>query len=118
MSIRKRIGFRRHIATFLRHNGSVDQYGQPTYSEDGSWDVLVSGWPCELTTTIGGEVLRGRMVNEKSTHVLFGEFYGTGDITVEDRCVIAGVKYGITCVLDVDGVNMEARIELKKENNQ
>lgn len=118
MSIRKRIGFRRHIATFHRHDGSVDAYGQPTYNDDSTWSVLTQGWPCELTTTVGGEVLRGRMVNEMTTNVAFGEFYGTGDITVEDRCVIAGVKYGITCVADPDGINMEVRIELRRQNKQ
>ena len=117
MSIRKRIGFRRHLATFYRHNGSVDAYGQPTYSDDSQWTVLSQGWPCELTTTVGGEVLRSRMVTEKTTHVAFGEFYGTDDITVEDRCVIGGVKYGITNISDPDGINMEVRVELRSENN-
>ncbi len=117
MSIRKRIGFRRHTATFYRHNGSVDLYGQPTYSDDTQWAILSQGWPCELTTTVGGEVLRGRMVNEKTTHVAFGEFFGIGEVTVKDRCVISGVKYGITCVSDPDGIQMEVRVELRGENN-
>jgi len=118
VSIRKRIGFRRHNATFYRHNGTVDDYGQKTYSDDNQWDVLSQGWPCELVTTVGGEVLRGRMVNEKTTHVAFGEFFGVGSVGVKDRCVINGIKYGITCVSDPDGISMEVRVELLSENNQ
>ena len=117
MSIRKRIGFRRHSATFYRHDGSVDSYGQPTYADDSSWTAVSSGWPCELVTTVGGEVLRGRMVTEKTTHVAFGEFFGIGSITVKDRCIIDGVKYGITNTSDPDGISMEIRVELRGENN-
>ena len=115
--MRKRIGFRRHVAAFHQHNGSLDAYGQPTYSDETQWTVLTQGWPCELTTTVGGEVLRGRMVNEKTTHVAFGEFFGIGDVTVKDRCTINGVKYGITCISDPDGISMEVRVELRGENN-
>jgi len=57
------------------------------------------------------------MVNEKTTHVAFGEFFGIGEVTVKDRCVISGVKYGITCVSDPDGIQMEVRVELRGENN-
>ena len=117
MTIRKRIGMRRHSATFYAHNGSVDGYGQPTYDNDSDWAVVTSGWPCELITTVGNEVIRGRMTNTKTTHVAYGEFFGAKDVTVKHRCVIDGVKYGITTVLDADGLQMERRIELRGEND-
>ena len=117
MSIRKRIGMRRHKATFTAHNGSVDSYGQPTYDDPSQWTEVVSGWPCELITTVGGEVIRGRMTNAKTTHVAYGEFFGAKDVTPKHRCVIDGVSYGVTCVIDADGLQMERRIELRGEND-
>lgn len=115
--VRKRIGMRRWNAKFLRHNGTVDEYGQLTYSVASDWDIVLHSWPCELITTVGGEVLRGRMTNEKSTHVAYGEFFGAGSVTTKYRCVIDGVSYGITCVIDQDGLQMERRIELRGEND-
>ena len=117
MPFRKRVGQRRHFATFYTHDGTVDSYGSPTYSVADDWDVSVTGWPCELITTVGGEVVRGRMVNEKTTHVAFGEFYGVSGVTVKDRCIIGGIKYGISAVIDPDGLQREIRIELKGEND-
>lgn len=117
MSIRRRIGYRRWTANFTRHNGSVDEYGQPTYSNPSDWATVSVGWPCELTTTIGAEVVRGRMVNEKTTHVAFGEFSGLGDVGVKDRCTISGVDYGIVNISDPDGVSQEVRVELRGEND-
>lgn len=116
MSIRKRVGYRRWTATFTRHNGEKDSYGQPTYGTPNDWYIVSFKWPCELTTTIGGEVLRGRQVNEKTTHVAFGEFAGLGEVIVEDRCTIAGVHYGIVNISDPDGISQEVRIELRGEN--
>lgn len=117
MSIRKRIGMRRWKATFYDHNGNVDAYGQPTYQDDNDWAVSQSGWPCELITTVGGEVIRGRMTNAKTTHVAYGEFFGCQNATTKSRVVIDGVKYGIECIIDADGLQMERRIELRGENN-
>lgn len=114
---RKRIGMRRWTATFYRHDGTIDSYGQPTYHVDADWDVLSLSWPCELITTVGSEVIRGRMVNEKTTHVAFGEFYGADGVTVQDRCVINGVNYGIIAVIDADGMQTEKRLELRGEND-
>lgn len=115
MSIRKRVGMRRWIANFYEHNGNVDSYGQPTYKTGSDWEASVLNWPCELITTVGGEVIRGRMTNSKTTHVAYGEFAGAKDVTTKARCVIDGVNYGVTCVIDADGLQMERRIELRGE---
>ena len=117
MSIRKRIGMRRYKATFTIHNGNVDDYGQYTYDNPSDWTVVAADWPCELITTVGAEVLRGRMTNAKTTHVAYGDFYAVKDINAKHRCEIDGVKYGITCVMDTDGLQMERRIELRGEND-
>jgi hypothetical protein len=117
MSIRKRIGMRRYRATFWKHDGTMDDYGQPTYQNDANWDQVGGYWPCELITTVGGEIVRGRMTHEKSTHVLYGEFSGVKDtVDANHRCIIDGKKYGISCILDADGLRMEKRIELRGEN--
>ena len=117
MAYRKRIGHRRWTAQVTRHDGTVDDYGQPTYSVDDDWDVVIAAWPCELVTTVGGEVLRGRMVNTKTTHVAFGEFFGVSGVTTKDRITINGVKYGVVAVIDADGLQTECRIELRGEND-
>ena len=113
---RKRIGMRRWNAVFWRHDGTLDDYGQPTYDIDNDWAVTGGTWPLELVSTVGGEVLRGRQVNEKTTHVAFGEFFGTSGIVVTDRCVINGNRYGITNMSDSDGLQTERRVELRGEN--
>ena len=62
MSIRKRIGMRRYAATFWKHNGTTDSYGQKSYQNESDWDQVGSSyWPCEFITTVGNEVVRGRM---------------------------------------------------------
>lgn len=113
--MRKRIGFRRHRATFQRYDGSRDSYGQLDTKNDANWDNHAINWPCEYVSTVGGEILRGIMVTEKSTHVLYGNFAFVEDITTEDRVLVNGVKHGINAVLDPDGTRMEMRIELRKE---
>ena len=113
--MRKRIGFRRHRATFYRHNGTVDQYGQPSYNTPSDWDVFIADWPCEFVSTVGGEILRGRMVTEKSTHACFGNFIAVEGLDTEMRAVINGKNYGITSVSDPEGIRMEMRVELRLE---
>ena len=115
--MRRRIGMRRWHAEFSRHDGTLDDHGQPTYDVSADYDVVVRGWPCEVTSTVGAEVVRGRMVNEKTTHVAFGEFYGSSGISVKDRCTISGKEYGIVNISDSDGLNSELRIELRGEND-
>ena len=55
------------------------------------------------------------MTHEKTTHVAYGEFFGTGSLTTKDRCVIDGKNYGISAIIDSDGLQMERRIELRGE---
>lgn len=113
---RMTIGRRRWLATIRRHDGTLDDYGQPTYDTPGDWDDLVTGWYCELQTTVGGEIIRGRQVHAKSTHVAYGDWSAVEGVTAADRLVINGVTYGINAgPLDVDGTRKDARIELRAE---
>ncbi len=113
--MRKRVGFRRHRATFQSHNGNVDQYGQPTYNTPSDWDTFFADWPCEFISTVGGEILRGRMVTEKSTHACFGNFSAVEGLNTEMRAVVNGTNYGITSVSDPEGIRTEMRVELRLE---
>jgi len=70
---------------------------------------------CEFISTVGGEILRGRMVTEKSTHALFGNFAAIEGANVEMRAVINGDNYGITSVSDPEGIRSEMRVELRLE---
>ena len=113
--MRKRVGFRRHLVDIKVHDGTVDTYGQPTYNNPNDWDDFFTGWPCEFVSTVGGEILRGRMVTEKSTHAAFGNFSAIEDITTEMRVLYNGDYYGITSVGDPEGIRSEMRVEMRKE---
>lgn len=113
--MRKRVGFRRHRATFQVHNGTLDDYGQPTYNNPSDWDVFFADWPCEFVSTVGGEILRGRMVTVKSTHALFGNYIAVEGLNNEMRAVVAGRNYGITSVSDPEGIRTEMRVEMRLE---
>ncbi len=113
--MRKRIGYRRHRATFERYDGTRDSYGQLDTKNSNNWDTVALNWPCEYVSTVGGEILRGIMVTDKSTHVIYGNFAYVEGITVEDRVTVNGVLHGINAVLDPDGTRTEMRIELRKE---
>ena len=113
--MRNRVGHRRHRATFDSHNGNADTYGQPTYDNDADYTTFVANWPCEFVSTVGGEMLRGRMVTAKSTHALFGNFAAVEGIDVKMRVTINGELYGITSANDPTGDRMEMRVELRKE---
>ena len=112
--MRKRTGKRIHRADFTRFDGTVDSTGQEMRHVPENWDTIVSGWPCEFVTTVGGEILRGRMVTEKSTHVLFGFFSTVESVESTDTCVINGQEYGINFIGDPEGVRTEMRVELRK----
>ena len=114
--MRKRVGFRRHRADFYDHNGTLDSYGQPTYNTVSDWDTYFAGWPMEFVSTVGGEVLRGRMVTAKSTHAMFGNFSAVESINTKMRVVVNGANYGITSVSDPEGTRTEMRVELRLEN--
>lgn len=115
MTFRKRYGMRRYLASFWQHNGSRDPLNQPTYSTATDWEPVISGWPCELIATNGGEVLRGRQVTAETTHVLFGEFFGAAGVKAQHRCQIDGTFYNVVAAYDADGTRMEQRIEVKAE---
>ena len=116
---RMRIGARKYQATFSSHNGKQDTAGQYTYGVSDDWVPVVVGWPVEMVATGGGETLRGRQVTAQTTHVLFGEAFGGEGINAEHRCQIEvnGVTqtFGVVSVLDMDGLDMERRVELKQE---
>lgn len=112
--MRKRAGKRIHRATFKRFDGTVDSVGQEMRHVPENWDDVSVSWPCEFVTTVGGEILRGRMVTEKSTHVLFGQFSAVESVDVQDTCVINSQEYGINYIGDPDGLRMEMRVELRK----
>ena len=115
--MRKRHGQRRHKATAWQHDGSQDDAGQPTYSNDTDWSPVVTNWPVELVAVRGGETLRGRQVAAETTHVVFGEYFGGNGILPEHRCVIDGVTFGVVSAMDIDGLSTELRVELKREVN-
>ncbi len=112
---RQRIGSRRHVASAKQHNQTQDEHGNPTYSTDDDWSTIVEGWPCELLTTRGGEVIRGRQVSESTTHVLFGEYFGGKDITADMVVTVDAVDYAVVTGFDPDGDKREFRVEVKRE---
>lgn len=116
MGITANLGLYRHVARFDQHNGNADDFGNPTYSVDDDWDTVIQQWPCQLTTTSGGEKVRGRQTTSETTHVLFGEFYGASTAEASFRAVIEGKTYGVVSVYDADGENRELRVELKRES--
>ena len=115
MPSRRSIGNRTHTALFKRHDGSTDDYGNPTYDVSGDWDDVVTDWPCELISTVGSEIIRGKMTMEKSTHVLYGFFSAVSSVDVKCKCYIDGEEYGITSVFDPDGRRMEMRVEVRRK---
>lgn len=115
MLFRRPIGNRNWKAEFKQHNGNVDDYGQPTYDVEADWTSLIDDWPCELITTVGGEVIRGKMVTEKSTHVLYGDLTAVQSVDAQCSVYIDGDRYGIEAgPIDPDGRNMVARIEVRR----
>lgn len=111
---RRRVGTRTYIAEIRRHNGTRDDYGQPTYSTPSDYTTLISDWPCEFMSTVGGEIVRGKMITEKSTHVLFGNFAAVEGVNEKDIVVVNGERYGINSIFDQDGLRMEMRVEVRK----
>lgn len=124
MARKRRIGNRRHVAKVTRHNGNTDSHGNPTYEISADWTILISAWPCEMLSTGGGEVIRGRQVAAETSHVLFGEYSGGRKIDPDCRVEVfdpaAGkqVVYGVVSSYDVEGDRREMRVELRREVNQ
>jgi hypothetical protein len=110
--------FKRRIyqARIERHNGNQDDLGSPTYTNALDWDAIITGWPCELLTTAGGESIRGRTVTANTTHVFTGDFWSTeaADIGPDCRVMIRGKTYSIVKVWQPDGLNSQMFIEAKQ----
>jgi hypothetical protein len=113
------IGQRRYVADFLRHNGTRDEFGQPTLDVPADWDMFVEGWPCEVQGAKGGEWLRGRQVTATSSHVLYGEFSAVRDVLTTDRLRTQTSTGVVTMgILEVEDKSGEARtmvIDAKRE---
>jgi SPP1 family predicted phage head-tail adaptor len=107
-------GKRRDNAQIQKHNGKVDDYGQPTYKVEADWETVVR-WPCQFMSTSGGEFLRGRQVTAQSTHVLYGDYAAVRDVTPDMRVKIRGQVLGILDVSDLFGDQREMSIDAKRE---
>lgn len=104
-----------YSANSLKHNGSVDEAGHPTYGNDADWVIVVSGWPVEFRSVRGTEVIWGRQMSAETTHLAIGEYYGGEAIESSHRVVINGTTYGVVSVLDRQGLNRELEVQLKRE---
>ena len=113
--MRNTVGARQWNATISRHNGTLDGNGNPTYQTDADWVAVNLAWPCEKITVQGSEVLRGRQVSAVTTHVLFGWYSSVSEVLPSDRVTINAETFSVVAVLDVDGDNMTARMEVKRE---
>ena len=106
-----------HQARFARHNGNLDEHGNPTYAVERDWIWLPIRWPCEMLSSGGNETLRGRQTTATTSHVLYGEAYGCDGVEPQHRCEMSdGKRYSVVAVLDPEGLNTEKRIELKAEH--
>lgn len=115
---RNRIGKRRYNATFLEFNGKQTETGFPDYTDPTNWVPVVANWPCELIGVGSGETVRGRQVTAETTHVIFGEWFGGEGVKSGHRCRVDGREMSVAGPpLDMDGMKLEMRIELKQESN-
>lgn len=119
---RNRIGKRKYRATFLEHNGKQTETGFPDYTDPANWAPIVANWPCALTASGSAEATRGGQVTSETTHVLFGEWFGGEGIQSVHRCriIVNDIlkEFSVSAPpLDLDGMNMEMKVELKQESN-
>ena len=112
---RNTIGARQHVAVFSRHNGTLDESGNPTYGNDADWVAINVGWPCEMVAFSGGETMRGRMVSADKSHVLFGWWGSDSQVLPSDRVTVKGGTYQIVSILEADGDNMTGRVKIKRD---
>ena len=115
MASRFKIGNRSHVATFQRHDGTLDEYGQPTYDNPDDWDTIVPLWYCELMGAKGGETVRGRQVTALASYVLYGDWPEVSGVVASDRILVDGLTLGILDVTDTTGRQMEMVIDAKVE---
>lgn len=114
MNYRKQ-GKRRHRLTASKHDGTLDDHGQPTYAVPGDWDTVVENWPCEVVVTTGNEKIRGRQTTAETTHVFFGEYHGGKQITPLMKAEVSDKTYYVIAAFDADGESREYRVEAKRE---
>ena len=112
MTRRERCGARRYRADVKQHDGTVDLHGQPSTLAT-AWTTVVAQWPCEVLTTAGGEILRGKQVSAQTTHVFYGDFVGGDEVTPDMKVTVNGVDYHVLSALDMDGQRREIRVEAK-----
>ena len=116
MSRRNKIGQRRYRATLERHDATeTSDHGNPTYSEIQDWDIVLTGWPCEITTTGGEENTNGGTISGITTHVLYGAFAGGNLIEPKMRLEVDGVYYSVVAAYDPDGMRREIKVEARRE---
>ena len=119
MALRMRVGSRRHVAAFFKHNGNQDGAGTPTLENSNDWDdVVLPDWYCEKLEVVGGEVLRGRQVTATTRVVLFGDYAAPAAARIDAtmKCKVAGTVYNVINARDVDGDSHEMRVELGWED--
>ena len=107
---RQRVGYRNHRATFMSPVKTLDSIGQ----EQVTWATSVESWPCEVLTTVSGEVIRGRQTRTNTTKVLYGNYSAVKSVTTDMQCIISGVTYNVNSVMEQGGNQFEMRIELKE----
>ena len=113
---RNNIGARRHRAKVERHKGqTVDEDGNPTYTEPGDYETIVAAWPCEILTTGGSEQVGGRQVSASTTHMIYGTFAGGSLIEADMRLDVSNIFYSVTASYDSDGDRREWTVEAARE---
>ena len=115
MARRNKVGYRRYVATFFEHDGSIDTSGQPTFNDPATWTQVVSGWYCEVLAVSGTETLRGRQVTAQTRRVLYGDWSAVASVTPRMRCKVDGVVSDVVAVLDENGDKREMVIQLGEE---
>ena len=112
MSKRNRIGSRRHKANIEQHDGTIDVYGNPTFTVAGDWDIVIPNWPCEVTTTGANEVSQDGVTI--TTHIIWGSYVGGSQITPNMRLNVDGTTYDVIAAYDPDGDRREIKIESRR----
>ena len=107
----------RYVATFSRHNGNVDNTGNPTYSIPADWDVVADDIPVSLMGAGGGEAAYDRQQTERSTHNLYCDYWDgvSAGIDVTMRVQVNGETFSIVHIGNPDGIQREMEIEVKRE---
>lgn len=98
-------GKRRWRADVLEHVGEIDANGWPI-DNAGEYATIVSGLPVAVESLTGNDA--------HHSHNIFCEFQGGKDIKVDHRIVINNQTYEVIGVDDVDGMQRELHIQMRK----